>query len=258
MDKALAKPPADPVELEKELHFNRLLLRTIIDNLPSIIYAKDTEARKILANKADCKQAGFEEEEDLLGKNDFDLFPRHIAEHFYQDDMRVLKEGQSVIDREEEIMTEGGRRGWLRTSKIPLRDEEGNILGLVGFGHDITLQKKLEEKNREIQVRIKEQQAAIEQMMLDLADIPKKTGEFVNSITSIAKQTKMVSINAAIEAARVGERGRGFQIVAEEVGRLSGQSTAAAGQVKEAIDEVDSLIQNILQLWEEVKQKNLA
>lgn len=240
-------------QLEEQLRWSRLLLRAVVDNLPSAVYAKDVDGRKILANQIDCRNAGVKKEEDLLGKTDFDLFPRHIAEQFYQDDRTVLKDGKSIVDREERIMTENGEEGWLRTSKIPIRDEQGNILGLVGFGHDITVEKQLEIQNAKVQEEIREQQAMVEQMMHDLAGIPQKIGELVNGITYIAKQTKMVSINAAIESARVGEQGRGFQIVAEEVGRLSDQSSTAANQVRDAINEVDLLVQNILELWEDVK-----
>lgn len=242
--------------LQNELRLNRLLLRTIIDNLPSGIYAKDLEGRKILANKKDCQNAGVESEAELLGKTDFDFFPRHIAEQFYQDDQKVLRDGQAVIDREEQFMTEGGEPGWLLTSKIPMRDENGKIIGLVGFGHDITIEKELARQNIEVQQQIDEQQNMIEKMIFELSEIPQKISELVNTITYIAKQTKMVSINAAIESARVGEHGRGFQIVADEVGRLSQQSGDAAKQVEDAINEIDTLIQTILQLWEEVRKEN--
>jgi len=240
-------------ELEEQLRWSQLLLRAVVDNLPSAVYAKDLEGRKILANEVDCKNAGVTKEADLLGKTDFDFFPRQIAQKFFEDDCKVLKDGRSVIDREETFTKEDGSEGWLRTSKIPIRNEQGKIVGLVGFGHDITIEKQLEIQNTLVQEKIREQQAMVEKMMLDLAGIPQRIGELVNGITYIAKQTKMVSINAAIESARVGEQGRGFQIVAEEVGRLSDQSSNSASQVKDAINEVDSLVRDILALWEEVK-----
>lgn len=86
-------------------------------------------------------------------------------------------------------------------------------------------------------------------MISDLAAIPEKIGDLVNGITYIARQTKMVSINATIEAARVGDLGRGFQVVAQEVGQLSDRSTEAATQVREGIAEVESLVTKILDVW---------
>ncbi|HKM43700.1 MAG TPA: methyl-accepting chemotaxis protein [Limnochordia bacterium] len=236
-------------ELQQQLRRERLLLRTIVDNLPTAIYAKDLEGRKILANRFDLDNAGVETEAEVLGKNDFDLFPKHIAEQFYRDDAVVLKRGQSIVDREELLAEDNGEEKWLRTSKLPLLGEQGEILGLVGFGQDISLEKRLEKENAEASIRIHEQQQMVEQMIADLAAIPEKIGNLVNGITYVAKQTKMVSINATIEAARVGDLGRGFQVVAEEVGQLSDRSTEAATQVREAIAEVESLINKILDVW---------
>ena len=240
-------------ELQEQLKWERRLLRAIINNLSSAVYAKDLEGRKILANKVDLQNIGCETEEEVIGKTDFDMFPRHIAEKFWQDDLRVLKYGEAVIDREE-ILSEGnGEQRWQRTSKLPLRDEEGNIVGLIGFGHDITQEKKLEHENKRVQAQIREQQETVEQMMADLAAIPEKVGKLVNGISYIAKQTKMVSINAAIEAARVGEMGRGFEVVAHEVGQFSDRSSEAATQVRDAIAEVEKLVKGIMEAWEASK-----
>ena len=85
-------------------------------------------------------------------------------------------------------------------------------------------------------------------MVEDLALIPDKIAHLVNSITAIAKQTNLVALNASIEAARAGEHGRGFEIVAQEIRKLSDGSTDAAHKVQEAIDEVNTLIQRILDL----------
>ncbi len=188
-----------------------------------------------------------------MGKTDFDFFPKHIAEQFYRDDAVVLKRGQSIVDREELLSESNGDEKWLRTSKLPLLGDDGEILGLVGFGQDISLEKRLEKENAEAAARIREQQQAVEQMISDLAAIPEKIGDLVNGITYIARQTKMVSINATIEAARVGDLGRGFQVVAQEVGQLSDRSTEAATQVREGIAEVESLVTKILDVWKDGK-----
>lgn len=245
-------------ELQEKLKWERRILRAIIDNLPMAVYAKDLEGRKILANKVDLQNMGLESEEEVLGKTDFDMFPRHIAESFWQDDSRVLKYGEAVIDREELLAESNGEQRWQRTSKLPLRDENGKIVGLVGFGQDITVEKKLEQENARVQARIREQQEMVEKMIADLAAIPGKVGKLVNGISYIAKQTKMVSINAAIEAARVGDMGRGFEVVAQEVGELSDRSGEAATQVRDAIQEVETLVKRIMEAWEESKSVTAA
>jgi sigma-B regulation protein RsbU (phosphoserine phosphatase) len=128
------------VELSKE----RLLLRTLIDNLPHAIYAKDIAGRKTMANPADLKNLRCKTEADAIGKSDFDLFPEEVAKKFYDDDQKVIH-GEPVINREEHFFDEAGRKRWLLTSKLPLRDQDGKIVGLVGIGHDITERKQAEE-----------------------------------------------------------------------------------------------------------------
>lgn len=76
-------------ELQEQLISERRLLRTIVDNLPTAIYAKDLEGRKILANRTDLENSGVKHEAEVLGKTDFDFFPKHIAEQFYRDDAVV-------------------------------------------------------------------------------------------------------------------------------------------------------------------------
>ncbi len=241
-------------ELEERLAYERRLLRTIVDNLPTAIYAKDLEGRKILANRTDLDNSGVQNEAEVLGKTDFDFFPRNIAEQFYRDDAVVLKRGQSIVDREELLAESDGVERWLRTSKLPLLGDNGEVVGLVGFGQDISLEKQLEKENAAAAAKIQEQQQMVEEMITDLAVIPEKIGNLVNGITYIAKQTKMVSINATIEAARVGDLGRGFQVVAQEVGQLSDRSNEAATQVREAIAEVEALVGKILEIWGDGKE----
>lgn len=237
-------------ELEEKLLWERRLLRTIVDNLPAAIYAKDRQGRKILANRKDLDNQGAKTEQEVLGKTDFDIFPRHIAEQFARDDAIVLEQGQAIIDREELLVDpSSGREVWQRTSKLPLYGDNGEIQGLVGFGHDITVEKLLEKENAEAAAKIREQEAMVDRMIADLAEVPGKIGKLVSGITYVARQTKMVSINATIEAARLGDLGQGFEVVAAEVGKLSDRSSEAATQVQNAIQEVEELIQKIQEVW---------
>jgi PAS domain S-box-containing protein len=131
-------------ERTAELSKERLLLRALIDNLPDCIYAKDVAGRKTLANPADLKNLRCQTEAEAIGKSDFDFFPKDIAEKFRADDQEVIA-GQPVINREEYLFDEAGRKRWLLTSKLPLRDQDGKIVGLIGIGRNITLQKQAEE-----------------------------------------------------------------------------------------------------------------
>ncbi len=121
-------------------------LRTLVNNLPDSVYVKDAEGRKILTNRADLDFMGVASESDVIGKTDAQIYPRHLAEQYIKDDHNVLSKGAAVISREEYVENSSGSKRWLLTSKIPLRDEEGNVSGLVGIGRDITERKILENK----------------------------------------------------------------------------------------------------------------
>jgi PAS domain S-box-containing protein len=136
----------DQRNAEIKLMDERNLLRTVIDNLPDGIYAKDTEGRKVLANPANYRRLGRESEAEILGKTDLDLFPKEIADAFFADDQSVLKDGKPVINREEKLVLPNGETHWQLTSKIPWRDATGKVIGLVGIGRDITDRKTLEEQ----------------------------------------------------------------------------------------------------------------
>ncbi|MGD0209186.1 MAG: PAS domain-containing protein [Verrucomicrobiota bacterium] len=147
----------------------RLLLRTLIDNLPDGIYAKDTSGRKTMANPADLKVMGCKTEANAIGKSDFDFFPKDIAEKFWADDQMVIA-GQPVIKREEFFIDEKGRKRWLLTSKLPLRDQGGTIVGLVGIGRDITQQKQSEDALRRSDEKLRQFAAQLERSNRELQD----------------------------------------------------------------------------------------
>lgn len=134
---------------EESLSNEHLLLRTLIDNIPDAIYSKDLSCKKTLANLAEVCNVGAKSEAELLGKDDFDFYPKEIADGFFADDQSVLITGEPVINREEYILDENGEKRWLLSSKLPLRDKDDKIIGLVGIGRDITKRKQVEESLKE-------------------------------------------------------------------------------------------------------------
>lgn len=130
---------------EEAIQQERILLRTLIDTLPDTIYVKDIEGRKIIANRADVECIGCSSEEEVLGKTDLDLFNNDIGLRGYEDDMRMVKSGEPIINKEEYFLDGSGKKRWLLTTKIPVRDERGRIIRLLGIGHDITVRKQADE-----------------------------------------------------------------------------------------------------------------
>ena len=120
------------------------LLRTLIDHLPDRIYVMDREGRKILSNAADWRASGGKSMEEVLGKTDLDMYPLELAQQYWAVDKTVLEAGNMIINREEPGLDEQGRPVWVLSTKVPLRDANGDIVGLVGIGRDITDLKRAE------------------------------------------------------------------------------------------------------------------
>lgn len=133
-------------QTEGELARERALLRTVIDNLPDLIYAKDTEGKFIFVNPANIRVLGGSSFEGVIGKTDFDFHPYDMAVQYRADEERLLQNKVPLINHEEAFIRADGSRWWLSTSKIPVRDDDGSIIGLVGIGHDVTERKRAQEE----------------------------------------------------------------------------------------------------------------
>jgi PAS domain S-box-containing protein len=145
----------DRVLAEEVLQNERLLLRTLIDNIPDLIYTKDLEGRKTLANLKEVHFIGAKSEAEVLGKDDFAFYPKEMAEMFASDDQIVLESGQPVINKEGYAIDENGNKRWMLSSKIPIHDKENRIIGLIGIGHDITDRKFAERALQESEERFR-------------------------------------------------------------------------------------------------------
>lgn len=132
------------------------LLRTLIDNLPDYIYFKDTRSRFIDANKATLRIMKCATVGELIGKTDFNFYPQEFAEKYYEDEREIIRTGVPKLNMEERIINENNRLRVLSTSKVPLKDGSGNVIGIVGMGRDITEHKNAQEVKLEKAKRLSE------------------------------------------------------------------------------------------------------
>ncbi len=131
-------------QVEEALAKEHNLLRTLIDNIPDNIFVKDTESRFVLGNIAIARSMGAATPDELLGKTDFDFYPKELAEQYYADSQKVMQSGKPLVGQEEPAIDAAGNRKWYLTTKVPLRDQDGKIVGLVGISRDITERKQSE------------------------------------------------------------------------------------------------------------------
>lgn len=133
---------------EETLSNERNLLRTLIDNLPESVqvYIKDTQSRYIINNRAHLKTLGASSQEEVYGKTSLDFFATGLAKDFLADDVEIFRSGIPLIEKDERVynFTLGEER-WHSTTKVPFRNSEGVIVGLVGMTSDIT-ERKLSDK----------------------------------------------------------------------------------------------------------------
>jgi PAS domain S-box-containing protein len=132
-------------ERTNDLNKERNLLRTLIDSLPDEIYAKDKDSRYIIANSNVLRSFDQTNINEIIGKTDFELLPQKAAMKFYSTEHAVLLAKGKMLNYEEAIPDANGNMRWYSITKVPMQDEEGNNIGLVGINRDITYFKESEE-----------------------------------------------------------------------------------------------------------------
>ncbi|MCK4752269.1 MAG: PAS domain S-box protein [Planctomycetes bacterium] len=138
---------------EEALQDERNLLRTIVDALPHYVYTKDTKGRFTLCNVALFRSLGAKKMDEVIGHTDFDFFPEEQAKQYCADEQQVIQSGEPLINKEEPYREQAGEKKWGLTTKVPLRDSHGELVGIVGVGRDITDRKRSEQKLKESEAR---------------------------------------------------------------------------------------------------------
>jgi PAS domain S-box-containing protein len=134
---------------EAALRREQALFKDLISSIPDNIYFKDRKSRFVCINNAMAKGFGMRSPDEATGKTDFDVFSEEHARQAYENDQRIMSSGESLIGHLEKETWPDGHITWVSTTKVPLRDADGNITGLVGVSRDITKRKQTEERVRE-------------------------------------------------------------------------------------------------------------
>jgi PAS domain S-box-containing protein len=141
---ALERELAARTLTEAALAHERDLLHALMDNLPDMIYFKDTASRFTRINRAQARLLGAHDPNEVLGKTDFEYQAPELAQHFYDEEQQIVATGVSVLDRVEFNPTADGQPRWFSATKVPILSGSGQVIGIIGLSRDITERHEIE------------------------------------------------------------------------------------------------------------------
>jgi PAS domain S-box-containing protein len=132
-------------ERTRELGHEQFLLQTLLDNIPDSIYFKDRDGHFLRSSRAQAKRFGLGDPAQTVGKTDFDFFAKEHAKEAFADEQQIMQTGQPLVGIEENSPLADGTERWVSTSKMPLRDQQGKVVGTFGISREITERKRAEQ-----------------------------------------------------------------------------------------------------------------
>jgi len=243
----------------------RDMLLLLINTLPDCMYVKDAESRMLIGNERQAHLLGAKTPQELVGKSDLDFFPKEFADKYIADERAIMESGQPLVNCEEMTIDPNGNKSWLSTTKVPFRDRDGKVAGLVGMGRDITKLKLSEEslaKERdalkemirhlqESAVKVTTSSAEILASSTQMASTTREQASAVNQVTTTVQEIKTSAEQVAQHAQGVAEEAAAAAQAAQK-GKEA--VSAAIGGMEEIEKKVELIAENILALSEKTQQ----
>ncbi len=229
---------------ERDLATSEARQRAIMENLPHLVWLKDTQGRFLMLNHLFAQACGRKHIGEVIGKTDLDVWPRNLAEQYRADDREImrLRRGQSI----EEMVADQGVIKWFETFKTPVIDAEGQLLGTTGFARDITERMRAEEELRQHREHLEElvtertaelqrTNAELHQAMAQLVQA-EKLAALGSLVAGVAHELNTPLGNARVVASALGEDLRAFAVAVESGSLRRSQLETFLGRGREAIE----------------------
>ncbi len=215
------------------------LLQVLMNNIPDTIYFKDGENRLVMVNKAFAEGLGLTVSE-VIGNTDFDLFPNKDAEEYFTDDNRILRTGESIIDKIEKSYRPNGSVQYVSTTKTPRFDNKGKIVGTIGITRDVTTriiaEQELEALKNRLEEKVKERTKELEENHKKLISMYNIKSEFINTV-SHELRTPLTIIKESVRIVTDGT-----------AGSLNEKQDKFLNMAIDNIDRLSRLINDVLDL----------
>jgi PAS domain S-box-containing protein len=232
---------------------NYHLMRTLIDNLPDRIYAKDRDSRFLINNKAHLHVLGPVAEAGgqgaIRGKRDEDFWSAEQAARFHEEERRIIESGQPIIDQEQRRTSREGEERWVTVSKLPFRNTQGDVAGIVGITHDITAikhaQSLLHEQNQMLQESMKSEQeahAALKRTQSQLVQNEKlaSLGQMVAGVAhEINNPLSFVANNVAVLQRDLKALGALLELYLKADAHVADRDAALAAEIRDLAERID-------------------
>ena len=243
-------------QVEAELAAERDLLGTLLENSPDMIYFKDRDSRILRSSKTHVTRMGKSSYEEVVGKTDFDFFSEEHARPAFEDEQAIVRTGMPLIGKIEKETWESGQSSWVLTSKMPLRDKEGRIIGTFGISKDISAIKEAEARLEEVHRQLLET-SRMAGMAEVATSVLHNVGNVLNSVNVSCSvvadrvhKSKVVNLSRAVALIDEHERDLAGFLADDPKGRqlpayLKGVAAHLATEQEEILRELANLSHNI-------------
>lgn len=205
------------------------LLQAFLEHIPDGVYFKDRESRFVRISRSLAVRFGLKDPAEAIHKTDFDMFAEEHARQAFADEQEIIRTGRPVVEKEERETWPDGRETWVLSTKLPLLDEQGNVIGTMGISRDITERKRVEQELQEYRLRLEELvasrtvdlQRANEELERDIAARKVAEGELAVKAEALAASNAILENLSLVDDLTGLYNRKGFLALAEHRRKLA-------------------------------------